>query len=49
MELLKKVNCFQDAINSLRLLEDELLSQIKDYYRVGLTWTSNALEGNSLT
>lgn len=26
-----------------------MLDQIRDYYRVGLTWTSNALEGNSLT
>lgn len=26
-----------------------MLGQIQDYYRVGLTWTSNALEGNSLT
>lgn len=26
-----------------------MLKQIKDFYRVGLTWTSNALEGNSLT
>lgn len=26
-----------------------MLKQIKDFYRVGLTWTSNALEENSLT
>lgn len=26
-----------------------MLKQIKDFYRIGLTWTSNALEGNSLT
>lgn len=25
------------------------MGQIQDYFRVGLTWTSNALEGNSLT
>lgn len=25
------------------------LREIQDYYRVGLTWTSNALEGDSLT
>lgn len=49
MKLLEKVQCFQNEINSLRPLEGDLLSQIKDYYRVGLTWTSNALEGNSLT
>lgn len=49
VELLEKVQCFQNEINSLRPFEGDLLSQIKDYYRVGLTWTSNALEGNSLT
>ena len=26
-----------------------MLGQIQDYYRVELTWMSNALEGNSLT
>lgn len=26
-----------------------MLKQIKSYYRIGLTWTSNALEGNTLT
>lgn len=25
-----------------------MLKQIKDFYRIGLTWISNALEGNSL-
>lgn len=49
MELLEKVQYFQNAINSLRPFEGDMLGQIKDYYRVGLTWTSNALEGNSLT
>lgn len=24
------------------------MEKIKAYYRIGLTWTSNALEGNSL-
>lgn len=49
MEILKKIDFFQKEINVLRPLEGEMLEQIKDYYRVGLTWTSNALEGNSLT
>lgn len=29
------------------LFEGEKLKQIKEFYRIGLTWTSNALEGNS--
>lgn len=49
MEALKKVDCFQNEINTLHLFEGEMLDQIKDYYRIELTWTSNALEGNSLT
>ena len=49
MEILKKIDLFQKEINALRPLEGEMLEQIKNYYRVGLTWTSNALEGNSLT
>lgn len=49
MEILKKIDLFQSEINALRPFEGEMLGQIQDYYRVGLTWTSNALEGNSLT
>lgn len=49
MEILRKTDLFQKEIDALRPFEGEMLEQIKDYYRVGLTWTSNALEGNSLT
>lgn len=49
MEHLEKLDLYQNAINELRPFEGEMLKQIKDFYRVGLTWTSNALEGNSLT
>ena len=30
-------------------MDNFMLKQIKEYYRIGLTYTSNALEGNSLT
>lgn len=49
MEILNKIDLFQKEINALRPMEGEMLGQIQDYYRVGLAWTSNALEGNSLT
>ena len=49
MEHLKRLELYQSTINGLRPFEGEMLKQIKDFYRVGLTWTSNALEGNSLT
>ena len=49
MEDLKRIELYQNTIKELRPFEGEMLKQIKDFYRVGLTWTSNALEGNSLT
>lgn len=32
-----------------RPLSSDELCQLREYYRIGLTWSSNALEGNSLT
>lgn len=49
MEILNKIDRFQKEINGLRPMEGDMLRLIQDDYRVGLTWTSNALEGNSLT
>ena len=49
MKILSKIDLFQKEIHALRPMEGGMLGQIRDYYRVGLTWTSNALEGNSLT
>jgi len=34
---------------AMRPLAPETLKSLRDYYRVGLTYSSNALEGNSLT
>lgn len=49
MGLLGKIDRYKEAIDELRPFEGDLLSQIKNYYRIGLTWASNALEGNTLT
>ena len=49
MGSLEKLDLYQNIINDLRPFEGEMLEQIKDFYKIGLTWTSNALEGNSLT
>ena len=46
---INKLDLYQNIINELRPFEGEMLNQVKEFYRVGLTWTSNALEGNSLT
>ena len=39
----------QQELWSYRPLSPETLQSLKGYYRVGTTFTSNALEGNSLT
>lgn len=39
----------QRTLWTYRPLSQETLQSLRDYYRVGLTYTSNALEGNSLT
>lgn len=46
---IKEIDKLQKEINKYRPLDNHLLSQIKEYYRIGLTYSSNALEGNSLT
>jgi len=47
--LLNEIDKLQEEINSFRPLDTKIIKQLKDYYRIGLTYTSNALEGNSLT
>ena len=49
MEHIEKLDFYQSTINELRPFEIEMLKEVKDFYCIGLTWTSNALEGNSLT
>jgi Fic family protein len=49
MNLIKKIDLFQAAIDGIRPFEGHMLEEIRSYYRVGLTWSSNALEGNTLT
>lgn len=45
----KQIDELQKKINTYRPLPDNLVKQIREYYRIGLTYTSNAIEGNSLT
>lgn len=49
MNIYKLLNLYKTAIDERRSFEGEMLTQLKDYYRIGLTWSSNALEGNPLT
>lgn len=44
-----RIDANKAAIDNVRPFEGDTLKQLRDYYRIGLTWSSNALEGNSLT
>ncbi len=48
-ELLDKINELQKQINHTRPLPGETIKSLKEYYKIGLTWSSNAIEGNTLT
>lgn len=45
----QKIDSLKSRINKHRPFDAHLLRQLKEYFRIGLTYTSNALEGNSLT
>lgn len=49
MGIFTEIDKLQKEVDSFRPLPKHTLKQLKEYYRVGLTYTSNALEGNSLT
>lgn len=44
-----QVDRLKEELDKYRPLSRNALEQLKSYYRVGLTYSSNALEGNSLT
>ncbi len=48
-DILHEIDALKEEINSYRPLNSHLLKLIKEYYKIGLTYSSNALEGNSLT
>ena len=47
--MLKKIDALKGRIDAYRPLDAHMLKQIKEYFRIGMTYSSNALEGNSLT
>ena len=49
MTIYERLDMNKAAIDNIRPFEGETLKQLREYYRIGLTWASNALEGNSLT
>ncbi|MGR3309651.1 MAG: Fic family protein [Candidatus Brocadiales bacterium] len=48
-KIILEIDKLQEEINSYKPLPANTLKQLKEYYRIGFTYTSNALEGNSLT
>ena len=48
-ELLQKADSYKQKISSARPLAKEELESLDNYFRVGFTYSSNALEGNTLT
>jgi len=47
--LLKRINEYAAAIGTYRPLSESEVRELDAYYRIGMTYSSNALEGNSLT
>ena len=47
--IFERIDANKAAIDRIRPFEGEYLKMLREYYRIGLTWTSNAIEGNSLT
>lgn len=48
-ELLSKIDELQAQINALRPLSEAEAASLREYYKIGLTYSSNALEGNTLS
>ncbi len=48
-DILLKIDTIKSSLDNYRPFPDHVVKQLKDYYRIGLTYTSNAIEGNTLT
>lgn len=46
---LVQIDELNKRIQTLRPISNDLLKQVKEYFRIGLTYSSNAIEGNTLT
>jgi len=44
-----KIDRLKTTIDKIRPFEGDMLAQLQAYFRIGLTYSSNALEGNTLT
>lgn len=48
-ELFKKADRYREAIINSRPLNDRELKELDNYFKINLTYSSNAIEGNTLT
>jgi Fic family protein len=48
-DILSKLSSHKSALDGYRPFSDHIVKQLRDYYRIGLTYTSNAIEGNTFT
>ena len=48
-KLRKRIDSLKAELDTLRPLKPEHVTALKDYFKISLTYSSNALEGNSLT
>lgn len=48
-DILNKIDSIKSVLDGYRPFPDHVIKQLRDYYRIGLTYSSNAIEGNTLT
>lgn len=48
-DILQKLQTKKERLDSFRPLQNELIKNLEDWFRIELTYTSNAIEGNTLT
>ena len=48
-DILAQADRQRQRLMELRPMNEVSLRSLREYYRIGLTYSSNALEGNSLT
>ena len=46
---MERVDRYKAALDAARPFQGDVLKELRDYYKIGLTWSSNAIEGNTLT
>ena len=48
-DLFKKIDRLKAQIDGHRPMNSHMVKQLREYFRIGMTYSSNSLEGNSLT